>query len=175
MRGQERVQSNRDHDMIVPCPFKHLPVITSSVASDRKVSLPTGTAEWNLGHSLWAICQPTLSVTPHHFLVPSSAWSSSPSSTPLPILGDSDVPRPGSSPSTALGQGTCGTVRTGEIRRSKFPSLVPTALCNLEQVTATQWALVSSPSKSVEDIEKPFLLPSVQCLCPDLQLPTVSK
>lgn len=126
MRGQERVQSNREHDMIFPCPFKHLLVMTSSVASDRKASLPTGTAEWHLGHSLWASISPTRSITPHHFLTPSSEWSSSPSSPPLPIPGDSDVPRPGLSPSTALRQGTCGTVGTGE--KSGDPSSYPLSL-----------------------------------------------
>lgn len=62
-----------------------------------------------------------------------------------------------------------------EIRRPMFPSPILTALGDLEQVTATQRGFISSPSKWAEDVEKPCLLPSVQCLCPDLQLPTVSK
>lgn len=67
----------------------------TNLESDRKDSLQMGTAEWHPGHLPWTSIAPTL---PRSF-------------PPLPIPRDSNVPRPGSSPSTqpsrlkmALGQ-----------------------------------------------------------------------
>lgn len=68
-----------------------------------------GTADWHLGHLLWESITPTPSTTHPHFLIPYSAFHSSPS---LPLLclslpprlipRDSNVPRPGSPQSTVF-------------------------------------------------------------------------
>lgn len=63
-------------------------------------SLQMGTAEWHVGHLLWASITPTLHITPPHFLIPSSAFRSSPSPQLLcPSLGTAGLAHLNSQPS----------------------------------------------------------------------------
>lgn len=129
-------------------------------------SLQMGTAEWHVGHLLWASITPTRHITPPHFLIPSSAFRSSPSPQLLcPSLGTAGLAEALRTSIHSLldwkgpsGTGKGGVVGTWENwdsgDPSSCPSLVPTSLCGLEQVTSTQWNSVSLPTTQEQRIFK---------------------
>lgn len=127
--------------------------MTSSVASHKRDS-----AAFTVGS-----VSPMLSVTPSHFLTPSSALSAYPCSPPLPIPRDCDVPRPSPSPSTvswAVRGPQVGQVQPSWNRMeigdpSSRPNLISASTLDLEQVTATRWALVFYPQHEQRIFKSP--------------------